>query len=93
MNLKSLYLPGIQPAQNVMNILVKMHDKAICLECADLNHLEYLPSGDAALTRRSKKYSKLTAVVLKWSKARKHYERQGLLVEVEALEKAEEKQL
>ena len=62
----------------------------LCLDCADLAHLEFLPSGDAAMTRRSKKYSNLTAVVLKWSKTRKRYERQGLLVEAEALEKAEE---
>jgi hypothetical protein len=63
---------------------------AVCLACADLEHLAFLPTGDAALTRRSKKYSTLTAVVLKWSKARKRYERQGILVENEALERAEE---
>jgi len=63
---------------------------AICLACADLDHLVFLPSGDAALTVRSKKYSTLSAVVLKWSRARKRYERQGLLVENDALEKAEE---
>jgi len=34
-------------------------DKALCLSCADLEHLEYLPSGDAALTRRSTKHSKI----------------------------------
>ena len=62
---------------------------ALCLSCADLDHLAFLPSGDAALTRRSKKYSTLSAVVLKWSKARKHYERQGLLVEETALKQAE----
>jgi hypothetical protein len=62
---------------------------ALCLSCADLNHLVFLPSGDAALTRRSKKYSTLYAVVLKWSKARKRYERQGLLVEEPALRQAE----
>jgi len=38
------------------------------------------------LTRRSGKYSTLSAVVLKWSRARKHYERQGLLVEESALQ-------
>jgi len=27
---------------------------ALCLSCADLDHLVFLPSGDAALTRRSK---------------------------------------
>jgi hypothetical protein len=63
---------------------------ALCLSCADLDHLVFLPSGDAALTRRSGKHSKLSAVVLKWSRARKRYERQGLLVENEALERAED---
>lgn len=63
---------------------------ALCLSCSDLDHLEFLHSGDAALTRRSKKYSSLWAVVLKWSKARKRYERKGLLVEKSALEQAEQ---
>ncbi|HXM50437.1 MAG TPA: DUF2293 domain-containing protein, partial [Pyrinomonadaceae bacterium] len=62
---------------------------ALCLSCADLDHLVFLPSGDAALTRRARKYSRLSAVVLKWSRARKHYERQGLMVEEAALELAE----
>ena len=63
---------------------------ALCLTCADLDHLVFLPSGDAALTRRARKHSTLTAIVLKWSRARKRYERQGLLVEVQALEQAEQ---
>jgi hypothetical protein len=63
---------------------------ALCLACADLDHLAFLPSGDAALTRRAKKHSTLSAVVLKWSRARNRYERQGLLVEEQALEKAED---
>lgn len=62
---------------------------AACLSCADLDHLVFLPSGDTALTRRSRKYSKLAAIVLKWSRARKRYERQGLLVENAAIELAE----
>lgn len=62
---------------------------ALCLECADLDQLEYLPRGDAALTRRATKHSKLKAIVLKWSRTRQRYERQGILVEPEALEKAE----
>jgi hypothetical protein len=62
---------------------------AICLPCADLDHLEFLPTGDAALTRRAKQASALWAVVLKWSRSRRRYERQGLLVEQDALEKAE----
>lgn len=62
---------------------------ALCLTCADLDHLEFLPTGDAALTRRAKGTSTLWAVVLKWSRSRKRYERQGLLVEQGALERAE----
>jgi hypothetical protein len=61
----------------------------VCLSCADLDHLVYLPSGDTALTRRARKNSRLSAVVLKWSRTRKRYERQGLLVEEWALETAE----
>jgi hypothetical protein len=62
---------------------------ALCLTCADLDHLVFLPPGDAALTRRARKHSTLVAVVLKWSRARKRYERQGLLVQEQALERAE----
>jgi hypothetical protein len=42
---------------------------ALCLACADLDHLMFLPAGDAALTRRARKHSTLLAVVLKWSRA------------------------
>lgn len=62
---------------------------AVCLSCADLDHLVYLPSGDTALTRRARKNSRLSAVVLEWSRTRKRYERQGLLVEEKGLEQAE----
>jgi hypothetical protein len=62
---------------------------AVCLTCADMDHLIFLPSGNAALTRRAGKYSTLSAVVLQWSRARKRYERQGLLVEEAALQRAE----
>ncbi len=61
----------------------------LCLTCADLDYLTFLPSGDAALTRRACKYSKLVVIVLRWSRARKRHERQGVLVEAEAIEKAE----
>jgi len=70
-------------------IMLAGEDGALCLACADLDYLAFLPTGDAALTRRAKKHSRLHAVVLKWSRARKRYERQGLLVEEEALARAE----
>lgn len=71
-------------------ITLEREKGALCLTCADLDHLIFLPSGDAALTRRSRKHSTLVAVVLKWARARKRYERQGLLVEGHALEQAEQ---
>ena len=61
----------------------------LCLDCADLGDLEFLPRGDAALTRRASKHSPQKAVVVKWSPARKRYERQGTLVEPAAIERAE----
>lgn len=70
-------------------ITLEENKGALCLACADLDELVFLPTGDAALTRRSKKYSTLSAVVLKFSRARRRYERQGLLVEENALAQAE----
>lgn len=64
-------------------------ERPLCMACADLDHLVFLPSGNAALTRRSSKHSKLRAVVVRFSRASKHYERQGILVEEAALERAE----
>ncbi|HET6561633.1 MAG TPA: DUF2293 domain-containing protein, partial [Marmoricola sp.] len=67
-----------------------MEDEAPkCMECADLGHLEYLPAGSSALTRRAAKLSRETAVVVRWSRSRKRYERQGILAERAALEEAE----
>ena len=62
----------------------------VCMSCADMDHLVFLPSGDAALTRRAKAASRLSAVVVRFSRARKRYERQGILVEEAALEHAEQ---
>ncbi len=62
----------------------------VCMSCADMDHLVFLPSGDAALTRRAKAATRLSAVVVRFSRARKRYERQGILVEEAALEQAEQ---
>ncbi len=71
--------------------LIRLEDRqAFCPDCADLDHLVFLPSGDAALTRRASRLSGLRAVVVRWSTARRRYERQGILVEEEALARAEE---
>ena len=64
-------------------------ERPLCLECVDLGHLEFLPSGNTALTRRASRHSPLRAVVVRWSRARKRYERQGIMVTPEALDQAE----
>ena len=70
-------------------ITLEENKGALCLACADLDDLVFLPTGDAALTRRARKHSVLSAVVLKFSRARGRYERQGLIVEENALNQAE----
>ncbi len=70
--------------------LLRMEDnRPLCLDCADLGHLEMLTSGNTALTRRTTKYSPLRAVVVRWSRTRKRYERQGILATPAAIERAE----
>lgn len=76
--------------QGTGDLLIMDEPGPLCLACADLDHLVFLPAGDAALTRRAKKASGLSAVVIRWSRTRKRYERQGLLVEEPALEQAEQ---
>jgi hypothetical protein len=64
--------------------------RPLCLRCADLDHLVFLERGEAALTRRASRYSTLRAVVVRFSRSRKRYERQGVLVEEPALARAEQ---
>jgi hypothetical protein len=61
-----------------------------CARCAGFGDLAFLPAGDTALTRRALALSARTAIVVKFSRARKCHERQGALVEPAALDRAEE---
>ena len=70
------------------NLLIMEGPGPSCLSCAGLASLEFLPAGDAALSRRAKAKSQVFAVVVRFSRSRKRYERQGLLVEPEALPEA-----
>ncbi len=70
--------------------LLRMVDqRPLCMTCADLDRLVFLPSGDTALTRRARKHSPLSAVVVRFSRTRGRYERQGVLVTENALTQAE----
>src|SRR5207245_9799035 len=64
-------------------------ERPLCLICADLDHLVYLPRGDTALTRRARKHSALSAAVVRFSRARKRYDRQAVQVEEPALAQAD----
>jgi hypothetical protein len=70
-------------------IMLNKERKPLCLACADLDHLEYLPRENTALTHRATRYSRLRAVVVQWSRTRNHHEPQGILAEPKAIERAE----
>lgn len=67
------------------DLLMMEDDGPTCLRCAGIDDLEFLPAGDASATRRAKAKSTRHAVVVRFSRSRGRYERQGLLVEPEAL--------
>jgi len=71
------------------NLLIMEGPGPACLRCAGLSDLEFLPAGDALLTRRVKAKSSRYAVVVRFSRRRRRYERQGLLVEPQALRDAQ----
>jgi hypothetical protein len=70
-------------------LLVMENPGPACLRCVGLDDLEFLPTGDALLTRRAKANSARSAVVVRFSRSRRRYERQGLLVEPEAVTTAQ----
>lgn len=67
-------------------LLLMQDDEPHCLRCVQLDHLAFLPAGNAQRTRRAHRESTLTAVVVRFSMTRKRYERQGLLVEPHAVD-------
>jgi hypothetical protein len=67
------------------DLLMMENPGPACLRCVGLDDLVFLPAGDALVTRRAKAKSPRHAVVVRFSKTRGRYERQGLLVEPQAL--------
>lgn len=64
---------------------------AVCMSCADLDHLVFLKSGNATLSRRARKESGLTAIVVRPDPRRRNrIWRVGILVEPDALDRAEQ---
>jgi len=58
-----------------------------CIACAGLAHLMFVEPGDPALTRRSARESRTTAIVLRPNR-RRNFDRAGILVERDALARA-----
>jgi len=67
------------------DLLIMEDGGPACLDCVGLGDLEFLAAGDALLTRRAKAKSRRSAIVVRFSRNRGRYERQGLLVEPLAL--------
>jgi hypothetical protein len=67
------------------DLLLMENPGPACLKCVGLDDLEFLPAGDALLSRHAKAKSARYAVVVRFSRTRRRYERQGLLVEPSAL--------
>lgn len=64
--------------------------RGTCFSCSPFVKLSFLKPGNAALTRRSKKFSSHCGVVFEWNRRRKRFERKGQYVEAEAITKAEQ---
>lgn len=56
-----------------------------CVDCSGAKNLLFLPSGDAALTRRASRISADVRPVVSWNSRRRRWERRGVFVTVEAL--------
>jgi hypothetical protein len=67
------------------DLLMMENPGPACLRCVGLDDLEFLGAGDALLTRRARAKSAKSAVVVRFSRSRGRYERQGILVEPRAL--------
>ncbi len=63
-------------------------EKGTCFNCSAFVSYTFLPTGDAALTRRSKKYSTRCGILMVWNPRRKRFERKGQYVEQAAIDQA-----
>jgi hypothetical protein len=59
------------------DLLLMQDHEPHCLRCARLDHLVFLAAGDAKRTWQAHGASRLTAVVVRFSRSRKRYERQA----------------
>ena len=65
------------PIEKAERVVLTEGNVSLCQTCADINldHLEFLPSGNSALTRRATRYSELAVEVRKYAPFRPTVER------------------
>lgn len=63
--------------------------KGTCFSCSPFTKAAFLEPGNAALTRRSKKYSAFCGILFSWNRRRKRFERKGQYVEAKAIAMAQ----
>lgn len=63
--------------------------RGTCFRCSPYKKATFLESGDAAMTRRSKKHSSFCGVYYAWNKRSRRFERKGQYVEAKAIELAQ----
>ncbi len=73
---------------NAGDFFIRGAEGAVCLDCAGLGHLAFLPAGSAALTRRTAKACGKPLIVMQRNLRRARYERQGILAEPATIERA-----
>ena len=71
-------------------ILLSQEKGTLCLSCADLAHLLYVPRMDVPLSTVIEKHSRLMVDLYQWNRYRKRHEPKGYLVDLPALLNAEE---
>lgn len=70
------------------DVFVEGKAGALCPDCAGFGHLQFLPAGCAALTRRVVKASTEPVGVMRWNLRWHRFERQGILAEAAVIEAA-----
>ena len=78
-----------RPVKKGERFVAESEDKrGTCFKCSPYVDSTFLKSGDAAMTRRSKKHSSICGVEMAWNARRKRFERRGQYVEAKAIELA-----
>ena len=78
----------LMPGDLVKLRSVSEEREVFCRTCSKLDCLEILLAGNAKVTRLAKKYSSVDFPIMQWSDLWKCYKRVGVLVESQAIEKA-----